>query len=402
MTNKESTRDLKPHIGIFGRRNVGKSTLINMLTGQEVAIVSDIPGTTTDPVKRSVEILDFSPVVIIDTAGIDDVGKLGEKRIQRTRQVLSQIDLAFLLVTGNQFGEIEDNLIKDFDQHKLPYILVYSKTDISTPDNRLIQSVQDKYNKNIFLINTVNPEGLKAIIEEIKRLTPETAYTISSILGDIVRKDDIVLLIVSIDAEAPAGRLILPQVQVLRDMLDNHAVSIVLQFNEVARFLKTTGIKPKLVITDSQLFYRKDELVPDDIMLTGFSIVLARHKGNFQEYMKGTPKIDSLKDGDRVLILESCSHHVSCDDIGRVKIPRWMIEYTKKQLEFDVVAGLSKINRPITDYALVVQCGGCMITRKQLHQRLQVAIDAGVPITNYGMAIAFMHGYYYRVIEPFL
>ncbi|HPW66586.1 MAG TPA: [FeFe] hydrogenase H-cluster maturation GTPase HydF [Salinivirgaceae bacterium] len=402
MTNKESTRDLKPHIGIFGRRNVGKSTLINMLTGQEVAIVSDIPGTTTDPVKRSVEILDFSPVVIIDTAGIDDVGKLGEKRIQRTRQVLSQIDLAFLLVTDNQFGEIEDNLIKDFDQHKLPYILVYSKTDISTPDNRLIQSVQDKYNKNIFLINTVNPEGLKAIIEEIKRLTPETAYTISSILGDIVRKDDIVLLIVSIDAEAPAGRLILPQVQVLRDMLDNHAVSIVLQFNEVARFLKTTGIKPKLVITDSQLFYRKDELVPDDIMLTGFSIVLARHKGNFQEYMKGTPKIDSLKDGDRVLILESCSHHVSCDDIGRVKIPRWMIEYTKKQLEFDVVAGLSKINRPITDYALVVQCGGCMITRKQLHQRLQVAIDAGVPITNYGMAIAFMHGYYYRVIEPFL
>ena len=329
MTNKESTRDLKPHIGIFGRRNVGKSTLINMLTGQEVAIVSDIPGTTTDPVKRSVEILDFSPVVIIDTAGIDDVGKLGEKRIQRTRQVLSQIDLAFLLVTDNQFGEIEDNLIKDFDQHKLPYILVYSKTDISTPDNRLIQSVQDKYNKNIFLINTVNPEGLKAIIEEIKRLTPETAYTISSILGDIVRKDDIVLLIVSIDAEAPAGRLILPQVQVLRDMLDNHAVSIVLQFNEVARFLKTTGIKPKLVITDSQLFYRKDELVPDDIMLTGFSIVLARHKGNFQEYMKGTPKIDSLKDGDRVLILESCSHHVSCDDIGRVKIPRWMIEYTK-------------------------------------------------------------------------
>lgn len=401
MTNKTS-RDLKPHIGIFGRRNVGKSTFINILTGQEVAIVSDIPGTTTDPVKRSVEILDFSPVVIIDTAGIDDVGALGEKRIQRTRQVLTQIDLALLLVTDNQFGEVEDNLIKDFDKHKLPYVLVYSKTDISTPDNQLIKSKQDKYNKEIFLINTANPEGLKAIIDEIKRLIPETAYTMSSILGDIVGEGDIVLLIVSIDAEAPAGRLILPQVQVIRDILDNRAVSIVLQFNEVAQFLKTTGIKPKLAIADSQLFYRVDTLVPENIPLTGFSIVLARHKGNFQEYMKGTPKIGSLKDGDRVLILESCSHHVSCDDIGRVKIPRWMKDFSQKQLEFDVVAGLSAINRPITDYALVVQCGGCMVTRKQLHQRLQVAIDAGVPITNYGMAIAFMHGYYYRVMEPFL
>ena len=224
----------------------------------------------------------------------------------------------------------------------------------------------------------------------------------SSILGDIVGEGDIVLLIVSIDAEAPAGRLILPQVQVIRDILDNRAVSIVLQFNEVAQFLKTTGIKPKLAIADSQLFYRVDTLVPENIPLTGFSIVLARHKGNFQEYMKGTPKIGSLKDGDRVLILESCSHHVSCDDIGRVKIPRWMKDFSQKQLEFDVVAGLSAINRPITDYALVVQCGGCMVTRKQLHQRLQVAIDAGVPITNYGMAIAFMHGYYYRVMEPFL
>ncbi len=401
MTNKTS-RDLKPHIGIFGRRNVGKSTFINILTGQEVAIVSDIPGTTTDPVKRSVEILDFSPVVIIDTAGIDDVGALGKKRIQRTQQVVSQIDLALLLVTDNQFGEIEDNLIKDFDKHKLPYVLVYSKTDISTPDNQLIKSKQDKYNKEIFLINTANPEGLKAIIDEIKRLIPETAYTMSSILGDVVGEGDIVLLIVSIDAEAPAGRLILPQVQVIRDILDNRAVSIVLQFNEVVQFLKTTGIKPKLAIADSQLFYRVDTLVPENIPLTGFSIVLARHKGNFQEYMKGTPKIGSLKDGDRVLILESCSHHVSCDDIGRVKIPRWMKDFSQKQLEFDIVAGLSAINRPITDYALVVQCGGCMVTRKQLHQRLQVAIDAGVPITNYGMAIAFMHGYYYRVMEPFL
>ncbi len=402
MTSNKTTRDLKPHIGIFGRRNVGKSTFINILTGQDVAIVSNIPGTTTDPVKRSVEILNFAPVVIIDTAGIDDIGVLGEKRIKRTKQVLPQIDLALLLFTNNLFDDIEENLIKEFEKNNVPYVLVYTKTDISTPSLETIKSVKNKYKKTIFHFNISDPVGLEAIVTEIKQQIPETAYTTPSVLGDIICKGDIVLLLMPIDAEAPAGRLILPQVQILRDILDNHAVSIVLQPEEVAQFLKTTGIVPKLAITDSQLFYRTDTLVPEDIPITGYSIVLARHKGNFAAYMEGTPKIDNLKENDRILILESCSHHVSCDDIGRVKIPRWMREYTKKQLDFDIVAGLSNIERPITDYALVVQCGGCMITRKQLHQRLQTAIDAGVPVTNYGMAIAFMHGYYYKVMQPFL
>ncbi len=401
MTNAKN-RDLKPHIGILGRRNVGKSSLINTLTGQDVAIVSDIAGTTTDPVKRTVEILDFAPVVIIDTAGIDDEGLLGEKRVQRTRQVLSQIDLALLLVTDNQFGATEKKLIQDFEKYDVPFIIIYSKVDISKPDPELIETVKKEYGINVIPFSNKNPEALPKLVEEIKRNIPETVFTMPSLLGDIVSKNDIVLLIMPVDSEAPAGRLILPQMQAVRDMLDNHAISVVVQPEEIQYFLKTTGIKPRLAVTDSQLFYRADTLVPDDIPLTGYSIVLARYKGNFEQFMKGTPQIDNLKDGDHVLILESCSHHVSCEDIGRFKIPRWMNEYTKKQLHYDVVAGLSKIERPITDYSLVVQCGGCMITRKQLHSRLRPAIEAEIPVTNYGMAIAYLHGYYHRVMEPFI
>ncbi|MDD2564992.1 MAG: [FeFe] hydrogenase H-cluster maturation GTPase HydF [Salinivirgaceae bacterium] len=402
MATNSKTRDLKPHIGIFGRRNVGKSSLINTITGQDVAIVSDVAGTTTDPVKRTVEILDFAPVVIIDTAGIDDVGMLGDKRIQRTRQVLSQIDLAILLITDNQFGATEEQLITGFVNQEVPYVIIYSKTDISTPDPDLLQRINKTYRTAVILFSSHSPGNLSEIIDAIKSNIPETVFTMPSLLGDIVSKNDIVLLIMPIDSEAPAGRLILPQMQVVRDMLDNHAISVVVQPDEVDFFLKTTGIKPKLAIADSQLFYRADTLVPDSILLTGFSIVLARYKGDFEAYMKGTPKIDDLKDGNRVLILESCSHHSSCDDIGRVKIPRWMDSYTKMKLSYDVVAGLSNIDRPITDYSIVVQCGGCMITRKQLHSRLRPAIDAGIPVTNYGLAIAYMHGYYDRVVEPFI
>ena len=401
MTNSK-TRDLKPHIGIFGRRNVGKSSLINTITGQDVAIVSDVAGTTTDPVKRSVEIPDFAPVVIIDTAGIDDVGMLGDKRIQRTRQVLSQIDLAILLITDNQFGASEEELIAGFVKVEVPYIIIYSKTDISTPEPDLLKRIFDKYHTSVIHFSNHSPENLSEIVEAIKSNIPETVFTMPSLLGDIVSQNDIVLLIMPIDAEAPAGRLILPQMQALRDMLDNHVISIVLQPEEVELFLKNTGIKPKLAITDSQLFYQTDTLVPDSMLLTGFSIVLARYKGDFEAYLKGTPRIDDLKDGNRVLILESCSHHVSCEDIGRTKIPRWMDTYTKKKLSYDVVAGLSNIDRPITEYSIVIQCGGCMITRKQLHSRLRPAIEAGIPVTNYGLAIAYMHGYYDRVVEPFL
>ena len=400
MTNIQ-TRDLKPHIGIFGRRNVGKSSLINTLTGQEVAIVSDVAGTTTDPVKRSVEMLNFAPVVIIDTAGIDDEGDLGEQRIKRTQQVISQIDLALLLISNNVFGTFEEELIKAIQDADVPIIIIFNKTDIIVPDMGLTSKLKNRYHYDIIPFSNTNPENLSLLIGSIKRNIPETAYSTPSLLGDIVNKNDVVMLVTPIDSEAPAGRLILPQVQILRDLLDNYAISIVIQPENINYVIQSQGIKPKLIITDSQLLNKADEIFPTDIPLTGFSIILAHYKGNFQAYLKGTPEIDRLKDSDRVLILESCSHHTSCEDIGRHKIPQWLRQYTKKELSFDFVAGLSQIALPITDYALVIQCGGCMITRKQLYSRLKPAIDAEVPVTNYGLAIAYIHGYYERVVEPF-
>ena len=398
--SKIQTRDLKPHIGIFGRRNVGKSSLINTLTGQSVAIVSDIAGTTTDPVKRSVEILNFAPVVFIDTAGIDDEGALGEQRIKQTQQVISQIDLALLLITDNVFDKHEESLIEQINKMDVPVILIFNKSDLVIPNQKIMTDLENRYRVKTVSFSNQKPDNLQKLIDLIKATIPETAYNSPSLLGDIIGKDDIVLLVNPIDSEAPAGRLILPQVQVLRDLLDNYAVSIVIQPQNIQSVLKM-GIKPKLIITDSQLLNRADELFPKDVLLTGYSIILAHHKGNFSEYLKGTPKIETLKENDRILILESCTHHSSCEDIGRHKIPNWLKQYTGKNLQFDFVSGLSQITRPITDYSLVVQCGGCMITRKQLHSRLKPAIDAQIPVTNYGLAIAYLHGYYGRVVEPF-
>lgn len=402
MSLKSVTRDLKPHIGVFGRRNVGKSTLVNILTGQNIAIVSDIAGTTTDPVKRTTELLNFGPVVIIDTAGIDDNGILGQKRIDRTLEITAQVDMALLLITDNIFGIPEEELIEIFTKNDTPYTIIYTKSDVTVPNKKLEELIISKYDKNIIRFSSIIEGQTESIISSIKQSILPTFRPPNSLLGDLIGQDDIVLLLTPIDSEAPAGRLILPQVQTIRDLLDNRAIAIVMQPTEVSTFLKTTGIKPKLVIADSQLFNRTNTLVPDDIPLTGYSIILARHKGNFNEYIKGTPMIDNLKNGDRVLILESCTHQVSCEDIGRKKIPRMMREYTNKSLDFDIVSGLTKIERRITDYSLVVQCGGCMITQKQLQQRLKSAIEADIPVTNYGMAIAYMHGYYHRVMAPFM
>jgi [FeFe] hydrogenase H-cluster maturation GTPase HydF len=250
--------------------------------------------------------------------------------------------------------------------------------------------------------SALHPDHLEALVDTIRKVMPATAYSKQSLLGDFLQYGDIVLLITPVDTEAPEGRLILPQVQAIRDILDNDCVAIVLKEREVDAFLRKTGIKPRLAVCDSSVFLKADASVPKDIPLTGFSILLARFKGEFNSYLRGTPAIAGLKDGDRVLLLESCTHHVSCDDIGRVKIPRWLTSFTGKKLHFDVVAGLNKLERPVTDYALVIQCGGCMITRKQLVNRLKPAIDAGVPVTNYGMAIAYIQGVYHRAIEPFV
>jgi [FeFe] hydrogenase H-cluster maturation GTPase HydF len=394
-------REIKPHIGIFGRRNVGKSSIINVITGQDVAIVSSHPGTTTDPVKKSIEIFGIGPAIIIDTAGIDDSGEVGMQRINKSKQVIKAIDMALLVISDNQFNHFEENLMDEFYENGIPCLIIHNKTDISALNPELAQRINQQYNTQVIEFSAKHPENLDDLIDAICKTMPETAYRQQSLLGDFLSKGDIVLLIVPIDTEAPEGRLILPQVQAIRDILDNNCVAVVLKENEVENFLKNTAIKPKIAICDSSVFDKVDGCVPKEIPLTGFSILLARYKGEFGQYLQGTPEIGRLKDNDRVLILESCTHHVSCDDIGRYKIPRWLEHFTGKKLIFDVVAGLNRLEKPITDYSLVIQCGGCVITRKQLVNRLKPAIDNGIPVTNYGMAIAYMQGVYERAIEPF-
>lgn len=395
-------KESKPHIGIYGRRNCGKSSLINVLAYQDIAIVSDFAGTTTDPVKKSFEITGFGPVVLIDTAGIDDSGSLGDKRISKTLDTIEIIDLAILVITENLFADYERELIRKFKSLNTPFIIVHNKSDVYSLGKDVDALIRKEFNYNIIEFSTKKPVNLQELIGLIKSSIPELSYKIPSLLGDLISYGDIVLLITPIDVEAPTGRLILPQVQAIRDILDNDAVAIVLKEREVDSFLRKTGIRPALVVTDSQIFNKADAMIPQGVPLTSFSIVLAKHKGDFENYIKGTPKISELKDGDKVLVLESCSHHTSCDDIGRVKIPRWLSNFTGKNLSFDVVAGLDKLPHNINEYSLLIQCGGCMITRKQVVNRLKLAIDAGIPVTNYGMAIAWVMGIYQRAISPFV
>ncbi|HOK37123.1 MAG TPA: [FeFe] hydrogenase H-cluster maturation GTPase HydF [Bacteroidales bacterium] len=395
-------KENKPHIGIYGRRNVGKSSLINNISGQEIAIVADFKGTTTDPVKRSFEITGFGPVILIDTAGIDDEGEVGKLRVQKSLKTLKEIDLAILVISENIFDVEEENLIDQFKKEGIPFFIIYNKSDLVKLNKDLQKKIQEKFNCRVIDYSVETNGNTEILLKTIKELLPESSWKITSLLGDLVSYGDVVLLITPIDIEAPQGRLILPQVQVIRDILDNDCVAIVLKEREVDSFLKKTGIKPKLAITDSQIFLKAAASIPRDIPLTGFSVLLARYKGDFDNYLIGTPKINDLKDGDKILILESCSHHVSCDDIGRVKIPRWLSNYTGKSLEYIVIAGLDEIPGKITDYALVVQCGGCVLTRKQVISRLKPAVEAGVPVTNYGMLIAFVQGIYDRAIEPFV
>jgi [FeFe] hydrogenase H-cluster maturation GTPase HydF len=395
-------RESKPHIGIYGRRNSGKSSLINALAGQDIAIVSEHAGTTTDPVKKSFEITGFGPVILVDTAGIDDTGDLGSKRVDRTIRTLEIIDLAILVTSGNTWDAFEDGLVNKFTEHDIPFIIIHSKSDITRPEENFLSKVSSLTGSVPLEFSSVDRRNYEKLIELIRVTIPEHSYKTPALLGGLIKQGDIVILITPIDIEAPAGRIILPQVQAIRDILDNDAVAIVLKEREVDSFLKRTGIKPALAVTDSQVFKKADASIPHDIPLTSFSIMLARFKGDFESYLKGTPKISELKDGDRVLILESCTHHVSCDDIGRVKIPRWISNFTGKNIEYDVVAGLDAIAKPITEYSLVIQCGGCMITRRQIHNRLLPAIRAGIPVTNYGMAIAYVQGIYKRAIAPFM
>ena len=393
--------ELKPRIGIFGRRNYGKSSLINYLTGQNIAIVSDTPGATTDPVRKTMELGGVGPVIWIDTAGIDDFGSLGAMRVEKSLQELKQCDLAIIILSENRFEEPEETLVENCKKSNVPFLFVYSQSDRIAPDNVFIDSMKQKFGTTPYIYNISSDQFRLPLLGLIRDALPESAYRHQSLLAGVISPSDRVVMVTPIDSSAPEGRMILPQVQVLRDILDNDAVAIVCKETELQSTLSSMPSPPNLVITDSQVFGMVSQMVPDSVPLTSFSIVLARAKGLFDEYIQGTSAINSLDDGDKVLILESCTHNVTCEDIGRVKLPKLLLKHTGKELHFDVVAGLTALHPPITDYALVIQCGGCVVTPKQLASRLAPAIDANIPVSNYGLALAFLNGIFHRAIRPF-
>ena len=392
-------KDLKPHIGIFGRRNCGKSSLINLLTGQDIAIVSDTAGTTTDPVKKSIEIFGIGPCVLIDTAGIDDVGELGQQRVEKTMKVLEEIDCAVLVITENNFGDLEKHLIARMNELAVPFFVVHNKSDQESLLAVVKAMIEQNYATKVLNFSVTKKDDIAPLVDLLKKAIPESAYQKVSLLGGIIQPNEVVVLVCPVDSEAPEGRLILPQVMAIRDVLDNECICVVLKETHLQQYLDTMP-KPALVVTDSQVFGQVSKIVSQDIPLTSFSIVMARLRGDFDHYVKGTPFLSQLKDGDMILLLESCTHHSTCEDIGRVKLPRMILKYTGKDIHFEYVAGLSPITNP-EKYAMAIQCGGCMSTRKQLLNRTNLFVNRGIPISNYGMALAYMNGIFERVMEPF-
>ena len=386
-------REGKPHIGIFGRRNYGKSSLINAITEQNTSIVSPVAGTTTDPVKKSIEIFGIGPCIVIDTAGIDDLGMLGTQRVDKTIETLKIVDFAVVVVNDYKWEGPEITLKKLLADCSTPFVIVNNKCDLSHLSKNEIDG------QKVINVSAETRTGIDELLSEIVRLMPQSAYHTESLLGDIVDEDDTVVLVTPIDSEAPEGRLILPQVQTIRDILDNRAVAVVLQHDKLEKYLRNNP-QPKLIITDSQVFGVVAPIVPPQVPLTSFSIVLAHHKGDFYNYMKGTPHIEKLKDGDKILMLESCTHQTSCEDIGRVKIPKLLQKYTNKHLDFEYVTGLDNVP-DLSDFAMVVQCGGCVVTRKQLQNRLRPAVEKGIPVTNYGMLLAYVNGIFERAVQVF-
>ena len=392
-------KDLKPHIGIFGRRNSGKSSLINLLTGQDIAIVSDTAGTTTDPVKKSIEIFGVGPCVLIDTAGIDDVGELGQQRVEKSMKVLEEIDCAILVITENNFSEPEKQLIARMKELAVPFFIVHNKAD-QEPLLAVTKAVIEKnFDVKVLDFSVLRRDDIAPLVEMLKKTIPESAYQKVSLLGGIIKPNEVVVLVCPVDSEAPEGRLILPQVMAIRDVLDNECICVVLKETHLQQYLDTMP-KPALIVTDSQVFGFVSKIVPPEIPLTSFSIVMARLRGDFDNYVKGTPYLSELKDGDTVLLLESCTHHSTCEDIGRVKLPRMILKFTGKAINFEYVAGLAPIDHP-EKYAMAIQCGGCMSTRKQLLNRTNLFVNQGIPISNYGMALAYMNGIFERVMAPF-
>lgn len=385
------------HIAFIGKRNVGKSSLMNKFIGQDLVIVSETPGTTTDPVKKAMELLPFGPVVLIDTAGIDDEGELGEKRIDRTIKVISESDFAILVLEPQQnLSEFEKQLIEKLRNLEIPFLAVINKSELGI-NYELIEELKS-YKINYHTVSCFTDDGVYELKEKVIKLLPtEDELTL---VGDLIKQHDVIVLVVPIDLGAPKGRLIMPQVQAIRESLDEDAIVVVVKDKELRAALSKLTNKPRLVVTDSQAIMRVAADVPDDIPLTTFSILMARYKGDLPEYVRGLKRIEELQNGDKVLIAEACSHHAQEDDIGKVKIPRWLRLHTKKNLEIDIVNG-HDFPSNLTDYRLIVHCGGCMLTRRAMQMRIKQAKMVGIPIVNYGVAISYMHGAIPRALLPF-
>lgn len=383
MSMNQTPSGERTHIGFFGRRNAGKSSLVNAVTGQELAVVSDVKGTTTDPVTKAMELLPLGPVLIIDTPGFDDEGALGEKRVRKTRQILNKTDIAVLVVDAAEgMKECDRELLAIFEEKKIPHLVVYNKCDLKDAEG--------------ICVSALTGLGIQELKEKIAALKPTDNGR--RIISDKLKPGDFAVLVVPIDSAAPKGRLILPQQQTIRDILDVGAIAIVVKESELADTLKNLGKAPAVVITDSQVFKKVAQIVPREVPLTSFSILMARYKGLLDEAAKGVYAVNNLKDGDRILISEGCTHHRQCEDIGTVKIPQWIRGFTNKDITIETSSG-GGFPEDLTQYALVVHCGGCMLGEREVMYRVKCAADQGVPITNYGTLIAHMNGILERSLE---
>ena len=391
MSLNETPMANRIHIGIFGRRNAGKSSIINAMTGQSLAIVSDVAGTTTDPVLKAMELLPLGPVVIIDTPGLDDVGELGLMRVQKAYQILNKTDIAVVVIDGSVgMTEQDEQILERIKAKNIPYVIVKNKSDL--------YEAAEETEENTISVSAATGKNIHELKEMLGRLAPkEDANRV--IVRDILQQGDFVVLVVPIDSAAPKGRLILPQQQTIRDILEAGAVPVVTRDTELADTMKNLGRTPRLVITDSQVFGKVSKIVPAEVELTSFSILMARFKGDLEANVKGARMLETLKDGDKVLISEGCTHHRQCEDIGTVKMPRWIQEYTGKELNFSFTSG-TEFPADLSEYALIVHCGGCTLNEREMKYRLKCAEDQHIPMTNYGICIAYMNGILERSIQP--
>lgn len=394
-----SPKSFRLHIGIFGRRNSGKSSILNALTSQEVSIVSEIAGTTTDPVEKPMELLPLGPVLFIDTAGIDDTGALGEKRIQKTLQVFDRTELGLIVSKSDEWGDFEEDILKELKDRAIPVIVVFNKCDLAPTDNYLVTGFSGE---KIPVVETsaLTGKGIPDLRQAILNHAPDDFINRPAIVSDLVGPGEMAVLVVPIDKEAPKGRLILPQVQAIRDLLDADSFCVVVKERELSEVFTRFNKPPKLVVTDSQAFLNVAADTPPEIPLTSFSILFARFQGDLQEMVKGAMTIDQLKAGDKVLIAEACSHHPIGEDIGTVKIPRWLNQYVGGQLEFVHHRG-HNFPANLSEFKLIIHCGACMWNRREMLSRLMKARMAGVPLTNYGLTIAYSLGIFERALQPF-